>query len=80
MLHYNYTGGIVGYADANTKILNCSFQGNVKGKGEGRGGLLPVNLAAGATFDPALLSEGYKACGHSLLIIIGMPKRECSMT
>ena len=26
------------------------------------GGLLPVNLAAGATFDPELLSEGYKAC------------------
>ena len=37
---YNYTGGIVGYADANTKILNCSFQGNVKGKGEGRGGIV----------------------------------------
>ena len=30
------------------------------------GGLLPVNLAAGATFDPALLSEGYKACGKQL--------------
>lgn len=37
---YNCTGGIVGYADANTKILNCSFQGNVKGKGEGRGGIV----------------------------------------
>ena len=37
---YNYTGGIVGYADANTKIRNCSFQGNVKGKGEGRGGIV----------------------------------------
>ena len=37
---YNYTGGIVGYANANTKILNCSFQGNVKGKGEGRGGIV----------------------------------------
>ena len=30
------------------------------------GGLLPVNLAAGATFDPELLSEGYKACGKQL--------------
>lgn len=30
------------------------------------GGLLPVNLAAGATFDPALLSKGYKACGKQL--------------
>ena len=37
---YNYTGGIVGYANDNTKILNCSFQGNVKGKGEGRGGIV----------------------------------------
>ena len=37
---YNCTGGIVGYADANTKILNCSFQGNVKGKGEERGGIV----------------------------------------
>lgn len=35
--------GLFGYtkgADANTKILNCSFQGNVKGKGEGRGGIV----------------------------------------
>lgn len=30
------------------------------------GGLLPVNLAAGATFDPELLFEGYKACGKQL--------------
>ena len=37
---YNYTGGIVGYANDNTHILNCSFQGNVKGKGEGRGGIV----------------------------------------
>ena len=26
---YNHTGGIVGYANNNTYILNCSFQGNV---------------------------------------------------
>ena len=37
---YNQTGGIVGYANDNTHILNCSFQGNVKGKGEGRGGIV----------------------------------------
>ena len=37
---YNCTGGIVGYANNNTHILNCSFQGNVKGKGEGRGGIV----------------------------------------
>ena len=37
---YNQTGGIVGYANNNTHILNCSFQGNVKGKGEGRGGIV----------------------------------------
>ena len=37
---YNYTGGIVGSANVNTKILNCSFQGNVKGKGEDRGGIV----------------------------------------
>lgn len=30
------------------------------------GGLLPVNLAAGATFDPELLLEGYRACGKQL--------------
>lgn len=29
------------------------------------GGLLPVNLAAGATFDPEALKEGYEACGPS---------------
>ena len=28
---YNYSGGIVGYANDNTHILNCSFQGNVEG-------------------------------------------------
>ena len=37
---YNYTGGIVGYANDNTHILNCSFQGNVKGNGEERGGIV----------------------------------------
>ena len=37
---YNHTGGIVGSANVNTKIRNCSFQGNVKGKGEGRGGIV----------------------------------------
>ena len=37
---YNYTGGIVGYADANTKILNCSFQGDVKGGGTCVGGIV----------------------------------------
>ena len=37
---YNCTGGIVGYANDNTHILNCSFQGNVKGKGEERGGIV----------------------------------------
>lgn len=30
------------------------------------GALLPVNLAAGASFDPALLEEGYRACGRQL--------------
>ncbi|MCI5647830.1 MAG: glycoside hydrolase family 3 C-terminal domain-containing protein [Fusicatenibacter sp.] len=30
------------------------------------GGLLPVNLAAGATFDPELLRKGYSACGRQL--------------
>ena len=30
------------------------------------GGLLPVNLAAGATFDPEALKEGYEACGRQL--------------
>lgn len=30
------------------------------------GGLLPVNLAAGATFDPDLLKSGYEACGRQL--------------
>ena len=37
---YNHTGGIVGYANNNTHILNCSFQGNVEGDGEGRGGIV----------------------------------------
>ena len=37
---YNYTGGIVGYANNNTHILNCSFQGNVKGDGAERGGIV----------------------------------------
>ena len=36
----NYSGGIVGYANDNTHILNCSFQGNVKGNGEERGGIV----------------------------------------
>ena len=30
------------------------------------GGLLPVNLAAGATFDPEALKKGYEACGRQL--------------
>ena len=30
------------------------------------GGLLPVNLAAGATFEPEALKEGYVACGRQL--------------
>ena len=30
------------------------------------GGLLPVNLAAGASFDPAIIKEGYEACGRQL--------------
>ncbi|MDD7740797.1 MAG: glycoside hydrolase family 3 N-terminal domain-containing protein [Lachnospiraceae bacterium] len=30
------------------------------------GGLLPVNLAVGASFDPELLREGYRACGRQL--------------
>ena len=38
---YNAVGGIVGAVDGKTNnILNCSFQGNVKGKGEGRGGIV----------------------------------------
>lgn len=37
---YNYTGGIVGSANVNTKIRNCSFQGNVEGNGEKRGGIV----------------------------------------
>ena len=37
---YNHTGGIVGDAGINTKILNCSFQGNVEGNGENRGGIV----------------------------------------
>ena len=37
---YNYTGGIVGSANVNTKIRNCSFQGNVEGNGEERGGIV----------------------------------------
>ena len=37
---YNHTGGIVGYANNNTYILNCSFQGNVEGNGEERGGIV----------------------------------------
>ena len=37
---YNYSGGIVGYANDNTHILNCSFQGNVKGNGQDRGGIV----------------------------------------
>ena len=34
-----YTGGIVGYANNNTHILNCSFQGNVEGTGPYVGGI-----------------------------------------
>ena len=30
------------------------------------GGLLPVNLAVGATYDPKLLEKGYAACGRQL--------------
>ena len=37
---YNHTGGIVGDAGINTKILNCSFQGNVEGNGEDKGGIV----------------------------------------
>ena len=37
---YNYSGGIVGYANNNTHILNCSFQGNVEGNGQDRGGIV----------------------------------------
>lgn len=37
---YNHTGGIVGSANVNTKIRNCSFQGNVEGNGEKRGGIV----------------------------------------
>ena len=37
---YNYSGGIVGYANDNTHILNCSFQGNVEGNGQDRGGIV----------------------------------------
>ena len=37
---YNHTGGIVGYANNNTYILNCSFQGNVEGNGEDKGGIV----------------------------------------
>ena len=40
------------------------------------GGLLPVNLAAGATFDPELLSEGYKACGKQLKSGCRRPRAE----
>ena len=37
---YNHTGGIVGSANVNTHILNCSFQGNVEGNGQDRGGIV----------------------------------------
>ena len=37
---YNHTGGIVGSANVNTKIRNCSFQGNGEGNGEKRGGIV----------------------------------------
>lgn len=36
---YNSVGGIVGGAGVNTKILNCSFQGNVKGDSDSVGGI-----------------------------------------
>lgn len=35
-----YTGGIVGDAGINTKILNCSFQGDVEGTGTYVGGIV----------------------------------------
>ena len=37
---YNYSGGIVGYANDNTHILNCSFQGDVEGTGAYVGGIV----------------------------------------
>ena len=38
---YNAVGGIVGAVDGKTNnILNCSFQGNVEGNGEKRGGIV----------------------------------------
>lgn len=38
---YNAVGGIVGAVDGKTNnILNCSFQGNVEGDGEERGGIV----------------------------------------
>ncbi|WP_418702954.1 stalk domain-containing protein, partial [Anaerotignum faecicola] len=36
----NYTGGIVGSANANTKIRNCSFQGDVEGTNDFVGGIV----------------------------------------
>ena len=36
----NYSGGIVGYANDNTHILNCSFQGDVEGTGAYVGGIV----------------------------------------
>ena len=38
---YNAVGGIVGAVDGKTNnILNCSFQGNVEGNGQDRGGIV----------------------------------------
>lgn len=37
---YNCTGGIVGSANANTKIRNCSFQGDVEGTNDFVGGIV----------------------------------------
>ena len=37
---YNQTGGIVGSANANTKIRNCSFQGDVEGTNDFVGGIV----------------------------------------
>ena len=37
---YNHTGGIVGSANVNTKILNCSFQGSVMGESDCVGGIV----------------------------------------
>ena len=62
---YNHTGGIVGYANDNTHILNCSFQGNVKGKGEGRGGIVGYMSGGGEVNRCYVIGTvtGYSAVG-----------------